>query len=183
MNTRTRRLRRDESGDRGVVPGEQVFGIGPPAQNVIAAGVEGEDVRSQGVGRRDLLGNHLVKEFAANGEVRVGDRSRQSGRDAIGPAQVLTVRAGLIAQTFGERVAETYASASDPRSVVLHLRRTARSGQPARLHPARTSGRYRSPATRWPSSPSPRWPCRSRLWPPPVRQPPARVDGSCDAGG
>ena len=60
-----------------------------------------------------LIGDHLVDQLAADREIRVADRSpylRQALRNPVGPTQVAAVRTQVVAQTFGEGVAQAYES-------------------------------------------------------------------------
>ena len=81
--------------DGGVVAGVQVVEVGARAQDVVGPGVERDDVRAQGQGRAELLGDDLVEQLAADGEVGVRDGvvgdagavGGEPGGDPVGPAR------------------------------------------------------------------------------------------------
>ena len=82
--------------------------LGP--HDVVAAGVDREQVRLQGDGGIDLLGDDAVELAAADREVGVPEVRRlvgQHGRDAVGPTAQPVGGGGVrVADALGERVAE-----------------------------------------------------------------------------
>ena len=100
--------------DHPVELGNQTGRVGLAAQHVVTARGEAHQIRPHGQRGRELFGDHLIEEPAADGEVRIpetgSDVDREPGSDQIGPAAVRAVRIRVV-QALGEAVTHRHEAA------------------------------------------------------------------------
>jgi hypothetical protein len=108
-------------GPSGGLPGQlaEPAGVEAQAQRVVAAAVEGQQVRAQRAGRGQLLGDDRLEQQPAHGQVRVADRLvggvLQPAGDQVGPAAHGPV-GHLVPDALGEAVPDR-----DEAAVRLHV--------------------------------------------------------------
>ncbi|GAA3292487.1 hypothetical protein GCM10020295_11940 [Streptomyces cinereospinus] len=97
-----------QRGDRPFEALRHVVRVGAEAQDVVAAGAEGDQVRREFGGPWHLLGHDLVEQPAAYGEIGVlevalGSAVREQYGEPVGPADERPAGAG-VADALGEAV-------------------------------------------------------------------------------
>jgi len=110
----------------------EVVGVAGEPDDVVAARAEGDEIRSEALGHRDLVGDDLVEHLPAHGQVGVAEAGLvqcEALGDAVGPAARCAVGAPVV-EAFGEAVADR-----DEGAPVVHSRPPPRRLRYRRLSP------------------------------------------------